>query len=201
MELAAPHHSPQPASPVSAADIDAVEKALGQRLPPLLTEIYRFVGNGGFGPGYGLTGLSGGATDDLGNDVLTLNADLARKLAISKGTVESLDDLLFSLGISRNYVRVDDQSDKIMESWADGVDNAERRLRTLMQEFGQIAVQGDYRERTRARGQRRRLLEQMQGIIRKYEESLNLRQIGVPDVATLQAMIERIKLEQLADRP
>ena len=72
VELAAPHHSPKPASPVSAADIDAVEKALGQRLPPLLTEIYRFVGNGGFGPGYGLTGLSGGATDDLGNDVLTL---------------------------------------------------------------------------------------------------------------------------------
>ncbi|MFG0326527.1 MAG: hypothetical protein ACF8SC_04565 [Phycisphaerales bacterium JB037] len=136
-----------------------------------------------------------------GNDVLTLNADLARKLAISKGTVETLDDLLFSLGISRNYVRVDDRSGKILESWAEGVENAERRLRTLMQEFNEIQVQGDYRERTRARGQRRRLLEQMQGIIRKYEESLNLRQIGVPDVATLQAMIERIKLEQLADRP
>jgi hypothetical protein len=42
------------------------ERRLGFRLPLLLKRLYREIGNGGFGPGYGLIGLSGGALDDLG---------------------------------------------------------------------------------------------------------------------------------------
>jgi hypothetical protein len=47
--------------PVSAAEIVAAEARLGFELPALLRDIYMQVGNGGFGPGYGLIGLDGGA--------------------------------------------------------------------------------------------------------------------------------------------
>jgi hypothetical protein len=36
----------------TAALIAAAEEELGFRLPPLLRAVYRFVGNGGFGPGH-----------------------------------------------------------------------------------------------------------------------------------------------------
>jgi hypothetical protein len=40
------------------------EERLGFAFPPLLKRIYAEIGNGGFGPGYGLTGLTGGVPDD-----------------------------------------------------------------------------------------------------------------------------------------
>ncbi len=45
------------------APADAVEEAedlIGCQLPPLLRRLYLEVGNGGFGPGYGMLGLRGG---------------------------------------------------------------------------------------------------------------------------------------------
>jgi hypothetical protein len=42
------------------------EKCLGFLLPPLLKRIYSEIGNGGFGPGYGLIGLTNGVPDDTG---------------------------------------------------------------------------------------------------------------------------------------
>jgi hypothetical protein len=56
----------------SEATIQAAEAELGLRLPTLLRELYKQVGNGGFGPGYGLMGVAGGATDDLGNNIVDL---------------------------------------------------------------------------------------------------------------------------------
>lgn len=50
-----------PYSPVSAAALAAAESRLGLRLPAFLCRLYREVANGGFGPGYGLLGLAGGA--------------------------------------------------------------------------------------------------------------------------------------------
>jgi cell wall assembly regulator SMI1 len=38
----------------SEATIQAAEAELGLRLPALLRELYKQVGNGGYGPGYGL---------------------------------------------------------------------------------------------------------------------------------------------------
>lgn len=55
-----------PASASSAAAMAADEGLLGFALPPLLKRLYVEVGNGGWGPGYGLLGLSGGTKDDLG---------------------------------------------------------------------------------------------------------------------------------------
>lgn len=40
------------------------ESRMGLTIPPLLRRIYSEVGNGGFGPGYGLIGCEGGYRDD-----------------------------------------------------------------------------------------------------------------------------------------
>jgi hypothetical protein len=42
------------------------ERRLGFAFPPLLKRIYVEIGNGGFGPGYGLIGLTNGTPDDTG---------------------------------------------------------------------------------------------------------------------------------------
>jgi hypothetical protein len=52
-----------PLPPLTPAPLDAVEEIealAGRPLPPLLRRLYLEVGNGGFGPGYGLLGLRDG---------------------------------------------------------------------------------------------------------------------------------------------
>ena len=48
-------------APVDAATLDRAETALGFPLPPLLAELYLRIGDGGFGPSYGLLPLLDGA--------------------------------------------------------------------------------------------------------------------------------------------
>jgi len=50
--------------PVNEEAIRAAERNLGFALPSFLSALYTTVGNGGFGPGYGLVGLQGGHTSD-----------------------------------------------------------------------------------------------------------------------------------------
>ena len=59
-------------APVSSDVIAKAEQHLGFRLPASLTEIYTRVGNGGFGPSYGLLGLVGGAVNESGEDAVSL---------------------------------------------------------------------------------------------------------------------------------
>ncbi len=56
--------------PAAQDEVERAEAALGLPLPEPLRDLYLLVGNGGFGPGYGLLGLDGGATDDLGKTAL-----------------------------------------------------------------------------------------------------------------------------------
>lgn len=58
-------HDLWPVALEAAMAID--EQRLGFTLPPLLKRLYAEIGNGGWGPGYGLIGLTGGKPDDLGN--------------------------------------------------------------------------------------------------------------------------------------
>ena len=44
--------------PVSLVELEIAEKKLGFQLPSLLRALYLQIGNGGFGPGYGLIGLN-----------------------------------------------------------------------------------------------------------------------------------------------
>jgi hypothetical protein len=144
-----------------------------------------------------------------GNDVLTLNADLARKLFISKGTVDRLEDLIFELGVSRNYTRVDEKSKSIMEGWSRALTNAKNDLRRLVREFRQIQVQGDYNERARARGAQIAKLNDMKRIISRFKEALTPRwfaQNGFPGgsaddvIAWIDGQIEQIRQQQLLDK-
>lgn len=58
---------PAPRAPLDPATLREVEELLGHTLPIILVEVWTQVGNGGFGPGYGLLGLGpDGYPDDLG---------------------------------------------------------------------------------------------------------------------------------------
>lgn len=132
----------------------------------------------------------------LGNDFLTLTADMAHRLGVSKGTVSTMDDLLFELGIARTAHIVGD-SDRIMKGWSEGLDRAELQLRNLWEEQQGVQVGGDWDERRKARGRKINLLEQMRRLIRKYAEALPRGYPTEPQIAT---MIEQLKLEQLRDK-
>ncbi len=58
--------------PASAEAIEEAEKSLDFALPPILRRVLLEIGNGGFGPGHGLLGVSGGATDEHGNSLVDL---------------------------------------------------------------------------------------------------------------------------------
>ena len=58
--------SPDPTDfpPVAMEAVRAAEEALGFAFPPLLVRLWTEVGNGGFGPGYGIFGLEGGSVEE-----------------------------------------------------------------------------------------------------------------------------------------
>lgn len=64
--------SPSPAKPTNKARLAEDEAVLGFRLPADLKHLYCEIGNGGFGPGYGLIGLSDGKPDDTGKTSIEL---------------------------------------------------------------------------------------------------------------------------------
>lgn len=134
-----------------------------------------------------------------GKNVLTLNADLAYKLGVSKGTVDSLDDLFHQIGL-RSHSLVKGQSASIMKNWRDGLDKAKRDLPKLWDKYQEVQVGGNYSERTRARGQQINLINQMQAIEKRYEEALNPRSVGVLGWNDLETLKQQIKLQQSADK-
>lgn len=134
------------------------------------------------------------------NDALTLKADLAQVLGVSKGTVSSMDELMWELGYERDAKMLPSKSDRIAESWKNALVRAERQMPRLMRDFSEIQVQGDYNERRSARSRQIAKLEQLIRLIRKYDGVLNPRRYGVPAEPQLQVQIETIKQEQIKDR-
>jgi hypothetical protein len=63
---------PRPEPPASAGELAAFEQGVGFQLPEIWRRIYTEVGDGGFGPGYGLLGLISGAKSDDGHSALEL---------------------------------------------------------------------------------------------------------------------------------
>ena len=60
--------------PISETRVATAEKRLSVAFPELLRELLTNVGNGGFGPGYGIIGIGKrGALDDMGQDLVTVN--------------------------------------------------------------------------------------------------------------------------------
>jgi hypothetical protein len=66
--------------PVAAKALQAAERVIGAKLPELLRAIYLKVGNGGFGPEYGIVGIKGGAK----LDGYTLEACYQKMLKLEK---------------------------------------------------------------------------------------------------------------------
>jgi len=55
---------------VTEGETHNAENELGFSIPPLLKGIYQEVGNGGFGPGYGILGIKGGQLTDEGDTIV-----------------------------------------------------------------------------------------------------------------------------------
>ena len=66
------HRPPRFHPPLARAELQDAEARLGFELPAVVRQLYAEVANGGFGPGYGLLGLMGGARSDLGDDAVEL---------------------------------------------------------------------------------------------------------------------------------
>jgi len=69
--------------PAPERTIHEAERKLGFSIPILLNQCYLQVGNGGFGPGYGVIGLEGGYASDYGNVVETFQ--LLKSDQVSEG--------------------------------------------------------------------------------------------------------------------
>lgn len=133
-----------------------------------------------------------------GNDVLTLTAKLAQDLRVSKGTVDDIDQLKFELGISRTGVEVKSRAKQIMEGWSKGLEQGMRDLRRLRGDADAIQIGGDFQQRTKARGQRKQILQRMQGILKKYGEVFGEeRRLGMD--SDLQREIDLLDHDQTLD--
>lgn len=136
-----------------------------------------------------------------GNDVLTLKADLAVKLGVSRGTARSVEELLRLAGIER-YELVEARGDEILADWNRNVDRAERELPKLFQEFQAIQVQGEWADRRRARSQKMRVIQEAIDLVKRYGEGMfggSKEQIE-QTVGELNTFMEQLKLEQLRDK-
>lgn len=141
-----------------------------------------------------------------GNDVLTFNATVAKKLGLSKGTVDSKDDLLIAMGIDRSAVEDSGRSKAIFKSWDDRLDQTKRRIRNLLDDYRRVQVgpPGDYAARTKARGRRMTLLNELKGAITgPFKEGLSPLWLGInqiPGENQINIRIEEIKVEQQKDK-
>jgi SMI1-KNR4 cell-wall len=83
-----------PLSPVSPEAIAEAERALSYPFPGLLRRLLLEVGNGGFGPGYGVIGVRGGATDPYERSVLDAHREfhsLRREQSLSDALLPVCD--------------------------------------------------------------------------------------------------------------
>lgn len=136
-----------------------------------------------------------------GNDVLTINARIASDLGVSKGTVDTFEDLIFALGIARNHQVIEGRANAIIEAWKTGIANYKRDGQRILREYGEIQVNGENaRERNRQRSQQIRKLEELLALINKYKEAIDPREYEFPDPTTLRIQIIQLRLQMLLDR-
>lgn len=113
-----------------------------------------------------------------GDDTLTLRPKQALDIGISKGTVDTLEQLMFELGIERNHEIVRGRGQQIMDTWRQNIRKAPRQLERLFQEYNDPSDGG--RRQLDARqtiGVQIAKLREMDDIIRRYEEAIQ-RQMG-----------------------
>jgi hypothetical protein len=113
---------------------------------------------------------------------LNLDADLALKLNVSKGTVDTIDQLAFAMGIDRNYKLIDDNnSERILDEWRDEFRRALDRVQQPNGEFWrdladlreQASEARDRRDRERAIGRMIRKLREIRSVYARYDSYLD----------------------------
>jgi hypothetical protein len=108
-----------------------------------------------------------------------MNTELAFDIGISEGTVRSVEELAFELGVDRNYVVLDDNdAEDEIDAWEDELIRALEKVvpnygADLWEEYNDIEVEGDYRERRRAISQKISVLQQIRSVFRRYEDYLD----------------------------
>lgn len=122
-----------------------------------------------------------------GNDTLNLDAETAFKIGFSKGTADTVDDLLFQLGIDdRAVVLGDGDSDgladageRVSDTWSDGITSALRTLRMLQFDLDNVPtpqIRNDptgVKARNAVRGQQIRIIDRAIQLLDKYGEVLD----------------------------
>ena len=130
-------------------------------------------------------------------ELSTLKADIALKLGVSSGTADSLDELLEQLGILRNHTMVEGRSDQILSTWARNVAQAQRKIGRLFRDYEQVQGGGTLREQRQAISRRISILEEIQGLYRRYGESFDPFGEGMGQIANLDVRIEQHRIELL----
>lgn len=141
-----------------------------------------------------------------GNDYLTLDAKTAFEINLSKGTADTVEDLMVKMGITRNYSVLKNRANDVLKDWSEEVNRAETLFQKLLRDYQRVQVRppGGYKERTAARTQQRNILRQMQSVVKQYEESVNPRFLrGAPAdwISRLNLEIDQIEQAQRLDRP
>lgn len=140
-----------------------------------------------------------------GNDLLTLDARTAFDIGFSKGTASTVEEILTSIGVTRNYSIVKNKSKQIFSDWAKDLDKAEQDALRLIRQFQGVEVRapGGYKERTAARTQQINILRQLQSVVERYIEAISAERIGAPEelITQIHLVINRIQTAQKLDRP
>ncbi|WP_344505901.1 hypothetical protein [Dactylosporangium maewongense] len=120
---------PAPLRPASPAVVAEAEELAGRPLPSLLRRLYLEVGNGGFGPGYGLLGLRDGhragsidALSGLKGGVLILcdwGCGISSELDLADGQVWGCDPNPAPDGVSSTFPQHMTVVDWFLK-WAEG---------------------------------------------------------------------------------
>jgi hypothetical protein len=141
-----------------------------------------------------------------GNDSLMLDSATAVRIGLAKGIADTLDDLMFAMGYNRGFVTAKARGDTILQEWSKSVSKAEQEFYRLWREYGRVEVKapGGYSERTAARGQQKRILQEISSQLERFKEAINPRRIrGAPEgwMSEIRLMINQIEQAQRLDRP
>lgn len=139
-----------------------------------------------------------------GNDYLTFDAKTAFDVGYSKGTADSLEELMNKMGHPRGWASMRTKSGQIFREWSKDVSKTEIEVGKLIRAYQGVAVKppGMYEQRTEARGRQIRYLQQISSIVKEYAEALNPRRVGAPEglLDQIDVQIDRIKTQQTLDR-
>lgn len=140
-----------------------------------------------------------------GNDILTLSADMAKKLGMSNGTADTDTELMDELGCARNYTLTPGASKTILSAWSKGVRDAEFKIRDLRRDLGRVEIKapGGWQERTNARSQQIGIMEDILALLKRYGEAINpyeIRAYPPQYEQDLRIQIDQIKQQQRLDK-